>query len=544
MRAVLLLLLLVPVTQLARSQGHLDCPFGFQDVSEHVGIVFNPQDKTTGPTVGDLNQDGYLDIVQCNHVRFPIEVYYGSPNGSFTRELAFKTKMDRHGTATGDIDGNGKLDILLAVGGSDGINPLPPHEARTTDNGDLQDIGVEDAGLDGRLLRGVAPRLLDIDRDGDLDLFVLSRPSLDLSNVIRHAVYENLGTEPNGNGTYQLINYTGIEKSVGQAGFLVTDVDSDGYPDIFILSPGVRFYRGRPKRKFVDKTSCLPLGLRSSGPYGGAVQLDIDNDGDMDILFSGGLRLKTKLLKSGRDVLLENLSENVTDANCGFRYADVTETANLRTDGIRHGITAADFNNDGFIDIFMPEVGPGGARINDTIMLNLGNKSFLGFTDHGANGPLEGDITYPTGAQAFDYDRDGLVDIVVATRYNQGNQSQGYLRLFKNTVENGNNYLIVQVPVSIDGKTTMDALLTVRTGGGSFHRVVGSVGEFRTQSFIDQVHFGLGNNSVVLSIDLKLMEGTLYAFGGCAANQMIPLLSLAMIAPSPSVSPPSSCSPL
>mmetsp|Transcript_10569 Transcript_10569/g.21278 ORF Transcript_10569/g.21278 Transcript_10569/m.21278 type:complete len:81 (+) Transcript_10569:382-624(+) len=70
-------------------------------------------------------------------------------------------------------------------------------------------------------------------------------------------------------------------------------------------------------------------------------------------------------------------------------------------------------------------------------------------------------------------------------------------------------------------KTTMDALVTVKTRTGSFYRRVGSVGEFRTQSFIDQIHFGLGNATQVLSVNMKLMTGEVFVAGPFRVNQFI-----------------------
>uniref|UniRef100_A0A7S1TAX8 ASPIC/UnbV domain-containing protein n=1 Tax=Compsopogon caeruleus TaxID=31354 RepID=A0A7S1TAX8_9RHOD len=480
-----------------------------------VGIMYTPQDKTSGPTIADLDQDGYLDIIQSQHARYPVEVYYGSAANTFRRTLAFVDRGDRHGTAAGDVDGNGKPDILLAIGGSNGLNPVSPRESRTAQNGTLVSVDEITAGLEGRSLRGVAARFLDMDRDGDLDLFVLSRLPLNRSNQSVHAVYRNLPE-----GKFQLVPFTGIERCTSQTGFLVTDFDSDGNPDIFLLTPQVRLFKGDGNMGFSEVTNCaLPPGIRQRGPFGGAVQLDIDNDGDMDILFSGGLRLKGSV-SNGSDLLLENLSEKVSSTGCVLRYQDISSSANLRTSGARHGITVADFNNDGFIDVFMPEVGPGHQRIGDTMMLNLGNKRFVRYTDHGANGPLGGDPTFPMGAQAFDYNQDGKVDIVVASRYNSAGVVNGFLRLFENQ-SNGGNYLIVKVPVSIGGMTTMDALLTLSTPQGSFYRRVGSVGEFRTQSFIDQVHFGLGSLTLATSISIKLMTGEVLSAPVGEVNRVI-----------------------
>eukprot|EP00181_Compsopogon_caeruleus_P006070 CAMPEP_0184680200 /NCGR_PEP_ID=MMETSP0312-20130426/3077_1 /TAXON_ID=31354 /ORGANISM="Compsopogon coeruleus, Strain SAG 36.94" /LENGTH=561 /DNA_ID=CAMNT_0027130153 /DNA_START=83 /DNA_END=1769 /DNA_ORIENTATION=+ len=480
-------------------------PFVFVEVSTEAGIVPFSTDKTSGPSIADLDQDGYLDVVMCNHVRDPVEVYYGSPTGVFKRTFAFQDGADRHGTAVGDIDGNGKVDIVLATEKNSWGSPYPAEFALTSSNGSLENYDSLVAGVTGSI-KSVAVRLVDLDKDGDLDIFLLGRPR---SNPIQHGIFQNQGK-----GTFKLVRGTGIETALAQIGFLVTDFDGDGYQDIFIFSPGVSLYRGLPNLKFEDVTTKV-LPRNYSGQFSGAVTFDMDNDGDFDVYLSGGSRLKGPLIQ-GNDILLENQN--------GV-FVDISSTAKIPRRGGRVGITAADFNNDGFVDLFLPSIGFGAQRIPDIMLLNMGDKTFTGYTKHGANGPLAGDVTYPSGAQAFDYNKDGLVDVIVGTRYRDLNLPslyEGTLRLFKNVLSTSNNYLIVNVPVSIGGETTMDALLNVSTPIGNFYRRVGSVGESRTQSFIDQVHFGIGSSSEVVSISLTLVSGRFFtSSGSIATNQAV-----------------------
>jgi len=178
--------------------------------------------------------------------------------------------------------------------------------------------------------------------------------------------------------------------------------------------------------------------------------------------------------------------------------------------GGRMGVGAADFDNDGFVDVYLPSIGSGNQRIVDVIARNLGNGTFELITDHGAVADLTGDVTYPAGGQPFDFDNDGRVDVIVGTRTNANMGQQGvmgHLNLFRNVVTNGNSYLIVKVPLAINGFTTMDALLELQTSRGSFYRRVGSVGEGRASSYINHVHFGLGQGTTLASLQLTLIQG-------------------------------------
>uniref|UniRef100_A0A7S1TIU3 ASPIC/UnbV domain-containing protein n=2 Tax=Compsopogon caeruleus TaxID=31354 RepID=A0A7S1TIU3_9RHOD len=479
-------------------------PFHFRDVSKAARIGPVSTDKTSAPSIGDLNADGFLDIVMCNHVSYPVEVYYGSRSGVFRRVLAFNDKADRHGTAVGDINNDGRADIVLATETNPWLTQFPAELAVTRRNGKLQRMKSRASGLVGNI-KSAAVRLLDVDRDGDLDLFILGRPK---STPGLHAIFKNKG-----DGTFERLWNTGIENAKAKVGFLVTDFDNDGFLDIFIFSPRVHLFRGLRNSRFVD-VSRKVLPRIHKKHFSGAVAFDMDNDGDFDVYISGGFRLKGALVQ-GNDVLLENR---------GGKFVDVSRKAGIPRGGGRVGITAADFDNDGLVDVFLPSIGPGRQRIRDIILRNLGNGKFQKYWNHGAQGPLARDITYPSGAQAFDYNQDGLVDVIVGTRYRDldiPGLFSGTLRLFKNVMKTKNHYLIVNVPFLLRGKTTMDALVIVATPNRKFYRRVGSVGESRTQSFVNQVHFGLGSNSKIRIVTIKLLDGTTVRKGPFSSNQMI-----------------------
>jgi len=128
----------------------------------------------------------------------------------------------------------------------------------------------------------------------------------------------------------------------------------------------------------------------------GAAFLDYDNDGEVDVLIVNGSTLEH--YKKGGDPMVA-LYHNV-----GGHFVDVTESAHLRKNGWGMGSCVADYNNDGFPDVYITAYGP------NVLFRNNGDGTF---TDVTASAGV-GDARWGTGCAFGDYDRDGNVDLYVA----------------------------------------------------------------------------------------------------------------------------------
>ena len=136
---------------------------------------------------------------------------------------------------------------------------------------------------------------------------------------------------------------------------------------------------------------------------GGVAVLDYDRDGLMDIYFTNGAR-SPSLRRTGPEHwnrLYRNLGNG--------RFADVTRHAGVQGDGYMMGAAAADFDNDGFPDLFVA-----GVRRN-ILYRNLGNGTFRDITaqagvsnPHPKYGPMWG-----IHGAWFDFDRDGWLDLFI-----------------------------------------------------------------------------------------------------------------------------------
>mmetsp|Transcript_16121 Transcript_16121/g.32606 ORF Transcript_16121/g.32606 Transcript_16121/m.32606 type:complete len:527 (-) Transcript_16121:605-2185(-) len=505
MRIVSLTLLLPVFGLLWVANG--DVPFSFREVTAEVGISPKQNDKVAGPSIADFNQDGYMDIIQTNHARSPADAYYGNAGGTFTKQQRFIAQGDRHGTCVGDLDNNGFPDAMIVTGAARNLANLPHVRIELTNpDGSFNTTTTNQTGFVQRSGYEFACRLMDMDRNGVLDMLGQGGLNPRKNNFIfknQGGAFFNLLSSTIGSETWNPFAY----------GYLVTDFDMDGYLDIMLYGDHLEMWKGGRNFRFVNVTDLVFPSSYPNKAFNTAAQIDIDNDGDFDIYVTGGQRLKGGGVP-GKDLLLEN--RNGT-------FVDISLSAGIPRRGGRIGVGVADFDNDGYMDLFLGSAisqppNPNGTRMVDVILRNNGNNTFTSYVNHGATeADLTTDMTFPAGLQPFDYNRDGLVDVVVSTRlnYNKFNGTNdtvfgplfGKIQLFKNIVSNTNNWITVKVPVNVQGRTTMDALLTLKTPGGWFYRRVGPVGEGRTQSFIDQVHFGLGSNTEVSEVVLELIGG-------------------------------------
>jgi enediyne biosynthesis protein E4 len=159
--------------------------------------------------------------------------------------------------------------------------------------------------------------------------------------------------------------------------------------------------------RFTDVTA--PAGIRfrhNSGAFGkkylpetlgsGVAFLDFDNDGWQDLVFVNSMNWPGRPGAPSLPALYHN--------NHNGTFTDVTKQAGLATQMYGLGVAAADFDNDGDIDIYITCLGP------NHLFSNLGGGKFSDVTARAG----VGDPGFSTSAAWFDYDRDGRLDLFVA----------------------------------------------------------------------------------------------------------------------------------
>ena len=140
---------------------------------------------------------------------------------------------------------------------------------------------------------------------------------------------------------------------------------------------------------------------------------DINNDGLKDILFTANQKLNRLYINKGNLI-----------------FEDITESSNINSKNKKwsSGITFADINNDGWLDIYISQGGPHISEDRKNLLL-INNKN-LSFTDKAEEYGLD-DTGISTQSAFFDFDKDGDLDCVVMNE----NEFYGYdpISFFKNT---------------------------------------------------------------------------------------------------------------
>ena len=275
----------------------------------------------------------------------------------------------------------------------------------------------------------------DYDGDGDIDLYVGSYDPV--SSSYKHYLFNNEMGRFKDVSDEAGIRCSGIESSAAFA-----DYDNDGFPDLYIVKEGGDvLYRNTGKGTFEDVTEKAEIGSKKGGNT--ALFFDLDHDGDLDLfetrsnsnLFfrnnSDGTfqEQAEKMGIAGGDVISRDeafgdfdedgdIDFIVVNENAGNIlysnqrqgvFKDITENSGLKSEGGSGAITVGDYNNDGFLDLFITSVNGD----NHELFRNMGNGNFeRGINTKEMLSALQHVKAYD--ASFFDFDNDGFLDLFIA----------------------------------------------------------------------------------------------------------------------------------
>jgi hypothetical protein len=239
-------------------------------------------DNATSLTLGDIDGDGYLDMLVCNYnTNGTVSVRLNDGRGNFSGKQEVKVGYGPYQVVLGDVDNDGDLDLLTA-----NANTAVSTISVRLNNGKGTFGGAQEVKT-GENPHALA--LADVDGDGDLDLLVANYVDSS-SNYVTSTVSVRLN-----NGAGQFTS-EGQEVTVGTRPMSVAagDLDSDGDIDFVTINSNtttasVRFNDGKGTFSGSQEVS---VGL---SPH--AVKLgDIDGDGDLDMV-TGDLNTNTASIR-------------------------------------------------------------------------------------------------------------------------------------------------------------------------------------------------------------------------------------------------------
>lgn len=523
----------------------------FRDETEARGVR-DLAVNSTGPTFGDYDGDGDLDIfvpVEDLAPGLADRLFENDGEGKFTDVAAARGVQNPGGMSRGavfcDLDNDGDLDLLAAN--------MPPGQARTrhvpttlfrnelvesgkpsftdlTRAAGLMRAGNENdvkIGGIGDTAGGVG--CADYDRDGDLDLF-WKNTDADIDN----ALFRNEGgwrfTDVTAAAGVALQGKLKDSNAQGSPNWI--DFDQDGWIDLLVTNErdSKVLLRNRGDGGFEDITRARrppnALPFINPGYAQGACIADFDHDGDMDVFLpmadQAGRMIKNRLREQGALV-----------------FEDVTAKSGAGLIRGTRGCVAADFDNDGHVDLYLNNGGPSNILINDviadfppfvqfyiawepalnTLLRNRGDGTFVEVTrGSGAEG-----LGIGSGVGAADINGDGFADLFVTNRtyYAMGKQVSpvaGQNRLFVNR-GNGNAWIKLALQGTRSNRNGYGARVKVIAGDlVQYHEVQSAHGYNSTNDPV--IGFGLGARKAVDRVEIIWPSGIVQVLDAPAIRKL------------------------
>lgn len=505
-------------------------PIQFKDVTGETGIQFVHSDGssgrryivetvTSGLATFDFDGDGWIDIFFPNGTALPGSPEAKSPRCALYRNLGgwkFVEVTDKAGVGAGgyglgvcvgDYDNDGDPDLYL--------NNFGPNVLfRNNGDGTFTDV-TRTAGVGNGDKVGAGACFLDIDGDGDLDLYVANYIDFDLRKhqtrlvnghpayvgpmvygPVRDTLYRN-----NGDGTFTDVSHeSGIAAHAGTGmGMVCADFDDDGDTDIVVGNDAMGNFvwrnDGRGRFEEVGLASGLAFDMHGIGQGTMGIDCaDYDNDGRLDFQMTS--------YQKQWAILYRNLGGGI------FTDATYTSGAGASTyHVVEWGNAFVDFDNDGDRDLFMAcghlqdniELWDDTATYatRNIVLENLGRGKFQDVSARAGDGLAVNRSS--RGAAFDDLDNDGDIDAVILNARNGPT-------LLRNDSRSGNHWLGIRLQGTTSNRDGVGARIKVVSGDLTLVDEVHG-GRGYQSHFGSYPHFGLGSRTRFDRIEVRWVGG-------------------------------------
>ena len=496
-----------------------------------------------GVAMFDFDRDGWLDLYLLNSstvegalagkARPKAALYRNLGNGTF-REVASAAGLADPGWAMGvavaDYDNDGWDDLYVTCFG-------PNRLYRNRGNGTFEEVTKRAGVGDDRFSTGAAWG--DYDRDGDLDLAVTNYVGFSLNDLPQFGKgplcqYKNLSVQcgprglpgagdslyrNNGDGTFTNVSAeAGVDDAAGYYGLGVvwSDLDEDGWPDLFIANDATPnyFYRNNRDGTFREDGLVSGLAVDENGLEQGCMGValgDYDRDGRIDLFVTN--------FAEQYNTLYRNLGDGV--------FTDLSRASQVAAGSVPlvgWGTSFFDADHDGWLDLLVvnghvyPQVEgafPGGAyRQPKLFYRNRGDGTFA--EESTTRSTALAQRRASRGAAWGDYDNDGDLDLLV-------NELDGSPMLLRN--EGGNragSWLSLKLEGTRSNRSAIGARVTLRAGSRRYVDEVRAGGSYLSHSD-RRLHFGLGLATHVDEIQIQWPSGTVETLPRQDVNQFLTL---------------------
>ncbi len=420
-----------------------------------------------GHAVGwcDFNGDGYEDVAFSNQMGPGFWLYRNNGDETFSNVTSTMglSNLSARKILWGELSGDTKPDFILSNNGS--------HFYRNT--------GLTFANsTSGSGLSGTPKELIDIDRDGNLDVVTASGSQL--------RWHRNLGT-----GTFDTPQIIGTASDTWTT--TAFDYDLDGDVDIYVGTYGSslnQLFQNNNDGTFTEVAASAQVAFNNAS-HGLAVG-DYDNDGWPDLYIGGYSSQRCRLYRN----LGDGTFEDTTTASGAIGHDD-TRTSSF-----------VDYDNDGYLDIFSSH--HDFYSYSNTMLHNNGDGTFSETAvSLGLSGEWIGDYF---GVGWSDFNNDGAMDLFAAGHIDK-------YRLFRND-DNPGNFFILHLHGTDSTFLASGTTVELHAGGTHLTRQV-QANSGRNDGHSPVLHFGLGAATEVDSLIIHWPSGLVQKTGTQLINQTI-----------------------
>ncbi|MFC2097681.1 FG-GAP-like repeat-containing protein [Bacteroidota bacterium] len=466
------------------------------------GAMVNDGGLSWGVCWIDYDNDEFLDLFVTNYHENNC-LYHNNTDGTFTKITNQVIAMEGgiqnvrgSGSCTwGDFDNDGDPDAYIA----NAVEHSTPDNFFYLNHGDGTFTKIRISPAISESGNSVSTSWIDYDNDGNLDVFVANHPTFPSSHAGANYLFQNV------NGEFsRLVNSAiGFDEGSGDHASWA-DYDNDGDLDLFVprymqynalyenkLSEGKKFHKVLSGIVVNEGEEVYSIGS-SWGDY--------DNDGDLDLFVTNA---------TANNYLYENIGNG--------NFSKVIDQDIVTDGGECCGSAWGDYDNDGDLDIFLTRGGYFSTKSN-LLYRNDGFGNFVRVRE----GVIATDQNSSNGAAWGDYDRDGDLDLFVSNVLNLNENNA----LYRNN-GNANNWINIKCIGVVSNKSAIGAKVRLKARIGNESRwqlrhISGQTGKCAQNSL--NVHFGLGDATIIDSIKIEWPSGKLTVQENISVNQFITII--------------------
>jgi hypothetical protein len=528
----------------ARTLSSTDSPPQFTNIAADAGITFRHVNGGTpdrhlleimgsGGLFFDYDRDGWVDVFLVDGGSLVDPKIDAAARDRLYRNRGDGTFQDVSG-ASGIVHAAYGMGACAADYDNDGwtdlyVTSVGPNRLYHNDSGKRFSDVTTRAGVAGAPVFSTSCAFLDIDRDGDVDLFVVNYVDARIDNnafcgdasrniriychplnfqPLQSVLYRN-----NSDGTFTDVSRdAGITPRGNGLGVVSADYDDDGLPDIFVANDSTPNFLFHNEGRGTFREVALPSGVAvaSDGRPRAGMGTDFgdyDNDGHLD-LFVTNHELEAH-------TLFRNLGKGL------FEDATFTSAVGPPTmPFVGFGIAFLDIDNDADLDLAIvnghvmntpSHFRPGAKEAQRNLLLRNEGGRFRDVSRQAGSGFAIENISRTLSAA--DIDNDGDLDLLVTN-------NAAVADVLRNGGTSGANSLLVRLAGTRSNRDAIGARLQLTAGGKTQTREVKAGGSYLGQHDL-RVHFGLAEAKTIERLEIRWPNGQSETVQKIGVNQIV-----------------------